>query len=201
MALARICCAWASSCRGYRPKAGRLRSLRWAAWRNVRIVPWRSRRRCQKTSASFDYIIAHGDVFLGPPSVQQALLESCAAICSARHRLHQLQRHGRWQRPATAAQRFGSSGPRRDLPAPTSSAAVARAERAGSGMERSLLLKEVAYSRRPHRLYLFHELPLRFQRTVRLPANSPRKLEAHGLRYVGEAGRAAPWSNSRTPGV
>lgn len=136
----------------------------------------------------FDYIIAHGVFSWVPPAVQQALLDVCrrhlspqgvayvsfnvaagwAALLSLRAQLVE----------RTAA----------DLPAP---ARLGEALRVLDELEAEWtdpgLLKEIAYLKSAAPSYLFHEYLAEFNVPARF-AEFAAQLDAHGLRYVGEAG-------------
>lgn len=136
----------------------------------------------------FDFIIAHGVFSWVPPSVQQALLEACR-----RH----LSPHGiayvsfnvaaGWQalQPLRAALIERTSA---ELPAP---ARFKQALRVLDALESEwrdpFLLKEIAYLKTAAPSYLFHEYLAEFNAPLPF-AEFAGLLDAHGLRYVGEAG-------------
>jgi SAM-dependent methyltransferase len=136
----------------------------------------------------FDYIIAHGVFSWVPPSVQQALLAACR-----RH----LAPHGIAYISFNVAAGWASLQPLRDaliarsdatLPAP---AHLQQALRVLDELEAEWrdpgLLKEIAYLKSAAPSYLFHEYLAEFN-TPMCFGEFTAQLDAHGLRYVGEAG-------------
>lgn len=136
----------------------------------------------------FDYIIAHGVFSWVPPSVQQALLDVCR-----RH----LSPHGiayvsfnvaaGWEqlRPLRAALIERSAA---DLPAPARLEQVRRVlDELEAAWTDPALLKEIAYLKTAAPSYLFHEYLADFNAPMAFAEFSAR-LDARGLRYVGEAG-------------
>lgn len=136
----------------------------------------------------FDYLIAHGVFSWVPPAVQQALLEVCR-----RH----LSPHGvayisfnvaaGWQalQPLRAALIERTSA---ELPAPRRHQQALRVlDALQSEWSDPLLLKEIAYLKTAAPSYLFHEYLADFNAPMPF-AEFAAQLDAHGLRYVGEAG-------------
>ena len=136
----------------------------------------------------FDYIIAHGVFSWVPPAVQHALLDVC-------HR--HLASQGIAYISFNVAAGWSALRPLRDalvtrtaadLPAPARHAQALRVlDELQSEWRDPVLLKEIAYLKTAAPSYLFHEYladtnaPMRF-------AEFAAALDAHGLRYVGEAG-------------
>ena len=136
----------------------------------------------------FDYIIAHGVFSWVPPSVQQALLDLCR-----RH----LSPHGLAYVSFNVAAGWAQLLPLRtaliartaiDLPAP---ARYAQALRVLNDLETEwtdpLLLKEIAFLKSAAPSYLLHEYLEDFNAPLSF-GEFARQLDAHGLRYLGEAG-------------
>ena len=136
----------------------------------------------------FDYIIAHGVFSWVPPAVQQALLDVCR-----RH----LSPQGIAYISFNVAAGWAALLPLRteliartaaDLPAP---ARFEQALRVLDELEAEwtdpVLLKEIAYLKSAAPSYLFHEYLAEFNVPMRF-AEFAAQLDAHGLRYVGEAG-------------
>lgn len=137
---------------------------------------------------SFDYIIAHGVFSWVPPAVQGALLEVCRrhlspnGIAYVSFNVTAGWQHLRPLREALVARTAAG------LPAPERHRqALAVLDDLQAEWNDPLLLKEIAYLRTAAPSYLFHEYladtnaPMRF-------AEFAAALDAHGLRYVGEAG-------------
>jgi SAM-dependent methyltransferase len=136
----------------------------------------------------FDYIIAHGVFSWVPPSVQQALLEVCRRHLSPRGIAYiSFNVEAGWQalQPLRAALIERTVA---DLPAPERFQQALRvldelqAEWSDLG-----LLKEIVYLRKAAPSYLFHEYLSEFNTPMRF-GEFAAQLDAHGLRYVGEAG-------------
>lgn len=136
----------------------------------------------------FDYIIAHGVFSWVPLSVQQALLDVCR-----RH----LSPHGiayvsfnvaaGWQKlqPLRTALTARTTAA---LPAPARYQQALRVlETLESEWSDAALLKEIAYLKTAAPSYLFHEYLAEFNAPMAF-AEFAGQLDAHGLRYVGEAG-------------
>jgi SAM-dependent methyltransferase len=136
----------------------------------------------------FDFIIAHGVFSWVPPSVQQALLEVCR-----RH----LSPHGiayvsfnvaaGWEKlqPLRAALTARTAA---DLPAPERfQQALRMLDELQAEWRDPFLLKEIAYLRSAAPSYLFHEYLADFNAPMGF-GEFAAQLDAHGLRYVGEAG-------------
>jgi SAM-dependent methyltransferase len=136
----------------------------------------------------FDYIIAHGVFSWVPPAVQHALLDLCRNHLSGQGvayvsfnvaagwaRLHALRVALLQRTPA-------------GLPAPERyEQALQVLGELESEWTDPVLLKEIAYLKAAAPSYLFHE----YLAEVNLPmafGEFASRLEAHGLRYVGDAG-------------
>jgi SAM-dependent methyltransferase len=136
----------------------------------------------------FDYIIAHGVFSWVPPAVQQALLDACRRHLSLQGIAYvSFNVAAGWEKlqPLRAALVGRTSA---DLPAP------ARYEQALRVLDElqaewtdPALLKEIAYLRTAAPSYLFHEYLAEFNAPLPF-ADFAAQLDAHGLRYVGEAG-------------
>ena len=136
----------------------------------------------------FDYIIAHGVFSWVPPAVQQALLDVCR-----RH----LSPQGVAYISFNVAAGWAALQPLRnaliertaaDLPAPARFDQALRVlnELAAEWTD-PVLLKEIAYLKSAAPSYLFHEFLAEFNVPMQF-AEFAAQLDAHGLRYVGEAG-------------
>ncbi len=136
----------------------------------------------------FDFIIAHGVFSWVSPSVQQALLDACR-----RH----LSPHGiayvsfnvaaGWEKlqPLRAALTGRTAA---DLPAPARFQQALRVlDELQAEWRDPALLKEIAYLKSAAPSYLFHEYLAEFNAPMRF-GEFAAQLDAHGLRYVGEAG-------------
>jgi len=136
----------------------------------------------------FDYIIAHGVFSWVPPAVQQALLEVC------RHHLSpagvayiSFNVAAGWEKlhPLRAALIERTSA---DLPAPERHRqALQVLTQLEAEWSDPALLKEIAYLKTAAPSYLFHEYLADFNVPMTF-GDFAARLEAHGLRYVGEAG-------------
>ncbi|MDQ1315829.1 MAG: hypothetical protein QG662_1938 [Pseudomonadota bacterium] len=136
----------------------------------------------------FDYIIAHGVFSWVPPAVRQALLNVCRRYLSPRGIAYiSFNVEAGWQalQPLRAALIERTPA---DLPAPQRFQQALRvldelqAEWSDPG-----LLKEIAYLRKAAPSYLFHEYLAEFNAPMRF-GEFAAQLDAHGLRYIGEAG-------------
>ena len=140
------------------------------------------------TLGSFDYIIAHGVFSWVPPSVQQALLDACR---------HHLSENGLAYVSFNVAAGWARLKPLRDvliertagdMPAP---ARYERALRVLAELETEwddpVLLKEIAFLKSAAPSYLFHEYLADFNEPMTFGEFS-NHLDAHDLRYIGEAG-------------
>ena len=136
----------------------------------------------------FDYIIAHGVFSWVPPAVQQALLDLCR-----RH----LSSHGVAYISFNVAAGWQHLQPLRkalierttaDFPAP---ARFEQALRVLGELEAEwtdpVLLKEITYLKSAAPSYLFHEYLAEFNVPMGF-AEFAAQIEAHDLRYIGEAG-------------
>lgn len=155
--------------------------------RNVRIVHG-DLAALPQDIGEFDYIIAHGVYSWVPPAVQDALLDVCRRHLSPQGVAYvSFNVAAGWQRlqPLRAAlvERTDAS-----LPAPRRHAqALAVLDDLERTWTDPRLLKEIAYLRTAAPSYLFHEYLAEFNAPTTFAAFATR-LEAHGLRYVGEAG-------------
>ena len=136
----------------------------------------------------FDYIIAHGVFSWVPPAVREALLEACRRHLSAQGVAYiSFNVTAGWQRlqPLRAALLGRTSA---DLPAPERHQQALRVlSELEAEWDDPFLLKEVAYLKAAAPSYLFHEYLADFNAPMRF-GEFAAQLEAHGLRYVGEAG-------------
>ena len=136
----------------------------------------------------FDYIIAHGVFSWVPPAVQQALLDVCRRHLSPQGIAYiSFNVAAGW----AALLRLRTELIERtaaDLPAP---ARFEQALRVLDELEADwtdpVLLKEIAYLKSAAPSYLFHEYLAEFNVPMQF-AEFAAQLDAHGLRYVGEAG-------------
>jgi SAM-dependent methyltransferase len=136
----------------------------------------------------FDFIIAHGVFSWVPPSVQQALLDVCR-----RH----LSPQGVAYISFNVAAGWSALQPLRDaliartaadLPAPARHAQALRVlDALQTEWSDPALLKEIAYLKTAAPSYLFHEYLADFNAPMAF-GEFAAQLDAHGLRYVGEAG-------------
>ena len=136
----------------------------------------------------FDYIIAHGVFSWVPPQVQQALLEVCRRhLSSAGVAYISFNVAAGWEKlqPLRTALIQRTSA---DVPAPERyrQALQVLAELEAEWSDPALL-KEIAYLKTAAPSYLFHEYLADFNAPMAF-ADFAARLEAHGLRYVGEAG-------------
>src|SRR5574340_1116578 len=136
----------------------------------------------------FDYIIAHGVFSWVPPAVQQALFEVCRRHLSANGLAYiSFNVAAGWEKLQPLRQALlERTAP--NLPAPErhrQALTVLQALRAE--WTDPALLKEIAYLETAAPSYLFHEYLADFNAPMRF-ADFTAQLEAHGLRYVGEAG-------------
>ena len=136
----------------------------------------------------FDYIIAHGVFSWVPPSVQQALLAVCRRHLSANGVAYiSFNVAAGWEKlqPLRAALTERTAA---DLPAPARFEQALRVlDDLASEWRDPLLLKEIAYLKSAAPSYLFHEYLAEFNAPMNFGEFATR-LDAHGLRYVGEAG-------------
>jgi SAM-dependent methyltransferase len=136
----------------------------------------------------FDYIVAHGVFSWVPPAVQQALLEVCRRHLGARGVAYvSFNVAAGWEklRPLREALLARTSA---ELPAGQrhSQARTVLDELAAEWTDPALL-KEIAYLKTAAPSYLFHEYLAEFNAPMRF-GEFAAQLDAHGLRYVGEAG-------------
>lgn len=136
----------------------------------------------------FDYILAHGVFSWVPPSVQKALLDVCRRHLAPNGLAYvSFNVAAGWQRlqPLRAALLERTAA---ELPAPER---YRQALRALDDLEAEwrdpVLLKEIAYLKTAAPSYLFHEY-LADTNTPMAFTDFAAALDAHGLRYVGEAG-------------
>lgn len=137
---------------------------------------------------AFDYIVAHGVYSWIPPAVQQALLEVCRRHLSAQGLAYlSFNVAAGWQKllPLRAAL-IERTDPNAAAPERLRQARGVLDTLAAEWVDPALK-KEIAYLKTALPSYLFHEYladcnaPMRF-------ADFAARLDAHGLRYVGEAG-------------
>jgi SAM-dependent methyltransferase len=136
----------------------------------------------------FDTIIAHGVFSWVPPAVQQALLEVCRRHLSPRGIAYiSFNVAAGWEKlqPLRAALIERTSA---DLPAPQRYRQALRVlDELEAEWRDPFLLKEIAYLKTAAPSYLFHEYLAEFNAPMPF-AEFAAQLDAHGLRYVGEAG-------------
>jgi len=136
----------------------------------------------------FDYIIAHGVFSWVPPSVQQALLDLCRRHLSANGVAYvSFNVAAGWQRlqPLRAALVERTSP---GLPAPQRHQQALRIlDELAAEWSDPFLLKEIAYLKTAAPSYLFHEYLAEFNAPMSF-GEFTAQLDAHHLRYVGEAG-------------
>lgn len=136
----------------------------------------------------FDYVIAHGVFSWVPPKVQQALLDVCRRHLSP-HGIAYISFNvaAGWQRlqPLRDALVGRTAG---ELPAPARFEQALRVlNELGAEWTDPALRKEIAYLKSAAPSYLFHEYLAEFNLPTRF-AEFAAQLDAHGLRYIGEAG-------------
>jgi len=136
----------------------------------------------------FDTIIAHGVFSWVPPAVQQALLEVCRRHLSPNGIAYvsfNVAAGWRALQPLRTAMIERTSA---DLPAPERHQQALRVlDQLQAEWSDPLLLKEIAYLKTAAPSYLFHEYLAEFNAPMPF-ADFAGLLDAHGLRYVGEAG-------------
>jgi len=155
--------------------------------RNVRIVHG-DLATLPADLGQFDYIIAHGVFSWVPLAVRQALFDVCRRHLSPQGIAYiSFNVTAGWARlqPLRTALIDRTTA---DLPAP---ARLQQALRVLDDLETEwtdpVLLKEIAYLKSAAPSYLFHEYLAPFNAPMRF-AEFASQLDAHGLRYVGEAG-------------
>ncbi len=136
----------------------------------------------------FDYIIAHGVFSWVPPAVRQALLDVCRSHLSAQ---------GVAYISFNVASGWARLQPLRAALIERTQAELSAPERHGQALrvldeleaESSdpALLKEIAYLKTAAPSYLFHEYLADFNMPMAF-GEFAAQLDAHGLRYIGEAG-------------
>ncbi len=136
----------------------------------------------------FDYIVAHGVYSWVPPAVQAALLDVCRRHLAPQGLAYlSFNVAAGWDRlrPLRAALVEHTSA---ELAAPARHAqALGVLDALQAEWTDPLLLKEIAYLRTAAPSYLFHEYLAEFNTPLSFDEFAAR-LDAHGLRYVGEAG-------------
>lgn len=136
----------------------------------------------------FDYLIAHGVFSWVPPAVQQALLEVCRRHLSPRGIAYlSFNVAAGWQalQPLRTALVERTAA---DLPAPARYRQALRVlDELAAEWTDPVLLKEIAYLKSAAPSYLFHEYLAEFNAPLGF-CEFAAQLDAHGLRYVGEAG-------------
>ncbi|HMM47317.1 MAG TPA: class I SAM-dependent methyltransferase [Thiobacillaceae bacterium] len=137
---------------------------------------------------AFDYIIAHGVYSWVPPEVRGALLEVCRRHLSTNGIAYvSFNVVAGWERLLPLRQALLT---RTDagLPAPARyRQALAVLHALETEWTDPVLLKEIAYLKAAAPSYLFHEYLATFNVPMHF-ADFAQALDAHGLRYVGEAG-------------
>jgi SAM-dependent methyltransferase len=136
----------------------------------------------------FDYIIAHGVLSWVPAAVQQALLDVCRRHLSAQGVAYiSFNVAAGWARLQPLRDALIDRTPA-DLPAPERYEQALRVlGELESEWNDPVLLKEIAYLKSASPSYLFHEYLAEFNVPMAF-AEFASQLDAHGLRYVGEAG-------------
>lgn len=136
----------------------------------------------------FDFIIAHGVFSWVPPAVQQALLDVCRRHLSPLGIAYlSFNVAAGWQvlQPLRTALVERTSA---DLPAPERHRQALRVlDQLQAEWSDPFLLKEIAYLKTAAPSYLFHEYLAEFNAPMDF-GEFAAQLDAHGLRYVGEAG-------------
>lgn len=136
----------------------------------------------------FDYLIAHGVFSWVPPAVQAALLEVCRRHLAPQGIAYlSFNVDAGWEKlqPLRAALVGRTAA---DLPAPARYVQALRVlDELQTECSDPLLLKEIAYLKTAAPSYLFHEYLADFNAPMTF-AEFATRLDAHGLRYVGEAG-------------
>jgi len=136
----------------------------------------------------FDFIIAHGVFSWVPPAVQQALLDLCRRHLSANGLAYiSFNVAAGWSRlqPLRTALIERTAA---DLPAPARFQQALRVlVELQAEWSDPALLKEIAYLESAAPSYLFHEYLAEFNAPLNF-GEFAAQLDAHGLRYVGEAG-------------
>ncbi len=137
---------------------------------------------------SFDYIVAHGVFSWVPPAVQAALLDVCRRHLSPQGLAYvSFNVAAGWQRlrPLREALLERTAA---ELPAPERHRQALRVlDDLEAEWSDPLLLKEIAYLKTAAPSYLFHEYLADTNAAMGF-ADFAAALDAHGLRYVGEAG-------------
>lgn len=137
---------------------------------------------------TFDYIVAHGVFSWVPPAVQQALFDVCRRHLSPSGLAYlSFNVAAGWQRlrPLRAALLERTAA---ELPAPERHRQALRVlDDLEAEWTDPLLLKEIAYLKTAAPSYLFHEY-LADTNAAMSFSDFAAALDAHGLRYVGEAG-------------
>ena len=136
----------------------------------------------------FDTIIAHGVFSWVPPAVQQALLDVCRRHLSPQGMAYiSFNVAAGWARlqPLRTALIERTAA---DLPAPARFQQALRVlDELQAEWSDPALLKEIAFLKSAAPSYLFHEYLAEFNAPMPF-AEFAAQLDAHGLRYVGEAG-------------
>ncbi len=155
--------------------------------RNVRILHG-DLAALPEDLGQFDYIIAHGVYSWVPPAVQQVLLDVCRSHLSAQGVAYiSFNVVAGWARlqPLRAALLERTPA---DLPAPERHVHALRVlGQLEAEWSDPVLLKEIAYLKSAAPSYLFHEYLAEFNLPMAF-GEFAGQLDAHGLRYVGEAG-------------
>ena len=155
--------------------------------RNVRIVHG-DLAALPEDLGEFDYIIAHGVYSWVPPAVQQALLELCRRHLSAGGLAYiSFNVAAGWARLRPLRQALLERTDPNLLAPERHHQALAVLDALDAEWTDPVLLKEIAYLRTAAPSYLFHEYLADFNAPMRFEEFAAQ-LDAHGLRYVGEAG-------------
>ena len=136
----------------------------------------------------FDTIIAHGVFSWVPPAVQDALLDVCRRHLSPQGIAYvSFNVEAGWKKLQRLREAL-LTGTDATLPAPERwRQALAVLDALAQDECDPALLKEIAYLKTAAPSYLFHEYLADFNAPLRF-ADFAARLDAHGLRYVGEAG-------------
>jgi SAM-dependent methyltransferase len=155
--------------------------------RNVRIVHG-DLARLADDLGEFDYIVAHGVYSWVPPAVQQALLDVCRRHLTANGLAYvSFNVAAGWEvlQPLRDALLARTAA---DAPAPVRyRQALSALDALEAEWTDPVLLKEIAHLKQAAPSYLFHEYLADFNVPLRF-AEFAAQLDAHELRYVGEAG-------------
>lgn len=136
----------------------------------------------------FDYIIAHGVFSWVPPAVQAALLDVCRRHLAPRGLAYVSFNVSAGWKPLLPLRAALVERTTAGQPAPARYAQALRVlDELQAEWRDPLLLKEIAYLKGAAPSYLFHEYLAEFNAPIGF-SDFATQLDAHGLRYVGEAG-------------